>query len=169
MKLQPNALRFHNYWQGEVTRSLLCVVGCFVSIYSSYENWVLWLDSSILFHMTHQKQKPTSFSLLLGGHGFCFSFGKNITFPFPFCWVVMAFVFPLAKTSHFLFPFCWVVMAFVFPLAKHHIFYLFAMLGTENWTEAFCFQIEEVFDQVSIFLPPSLPPSPKEHENQECF
>lgn len=150
MKLQPNALRFHN-WQGEVTRSLLWVVGCFVSLYSSYESCVNILDRKLsfdwippsFFHMTHQKQKPTSLFPFVGWSWFLFFFlWQNITFPFPFCWVVMAFVF---------------------PLAKHHISsslllgYLFAMLGTENWTEAFCFQIEEVF-WPSLSLPPFLPP-----------
>lgn len=97
-------------------------------------------------------------------HPFSYDPSKaEANFPFPFCWVVMVFVFFLWQNITFPFPFCWVVMAFVFPLAKHHISpslllgYLFAMLGTENWTEAFCFQIEEVF-WPSLSLPPFLPP-----------
>ncbi len=156
MKLQPNALRFHN-WQGEVTRSLLWVVGCFVSLYSSYENCVNILNRKMSFMIGFLN--PFSYDPLkaeanflfpfVGWSWFLFFLWQNITFPFSLLLGGDGFCFSFGKTSHF--------------------FNLFAMLGTENWTQAFCFQIEEVFDQVSPSLPPSLPPSPKAHENQECF
>ncbi len=149
MKLQPNALRWDfttdkvkwlgrcfGWWDALCHYMPHMKIGFIFSI----GKWVLWLDSSILFHMTPIKSKShLCFSLLLGSHGFGFSFGKNITLPFAFCWVVMVFVLPLAKTSHCLFPLVGWWWLFVFPLAKHHIFVLFAMLGNENSTKAFCF------------------------------
>ncbi len=159
MKLQPNALRFHN-WQGEVTRSLLWVVGCFVSLYSSYESCVNVLVRKMSFMI-----------------GFLYPFSHDpskaeANFPFPFCWVVMVFVFFLWQNITFPFPFCWVVMAFVFPLAKTSHF-LFPFVGLSfchvgNWKlnrSFFASKLKKYFDQVSLFLPSS----PKEHENQECF
>ncbi len=147
MKLQLNALRFHN-WQGEVTRSLLWVVGCFVSLYSWYENWVNILNRKNEFYDWIGFLHPFSYDPLkaqtillfpcVGWSWFLFFLWQNITFPFPFCWVVMAFVF---------------------PLAKHHIFFIFLPcweLKTEQ--KLFASKLKKYLTKsLSSSLPPSLP------------
>jgi hypothetical protein len=83
----------------------------------------------------------------LGAHGFCFSFGKNITLPFAFGWVVMVFVLPLAKTSHCLLPlvgWSW----FLFCLwQKHHIAFSLWLGG-----DGFCFSFGKNIT-FFVFLP----------------
>ncbi len=142
-----------------------------MSLYSSYENCVNILNRKMSFMIgflnpfSYDPLKAEANFLFpfVGWSWFLFFLWQNITFPFSLLLGGDGFCFSFGKTSHFLFPFCWVVMAFVFPLAKHHIFLIFLPcweLKTEH--KLFASKLKKYLTKS---LPPSLLPSlpPQKH------